>query len=663
MPAEAPPLAGVLAAVLRSWKHQRRLGLLTATGLAGCTLIVSRQLLAKSSAGSVVLPDQPEQRSAAAREKRTPAVDARFLKRLLFLLRIVVPSWHSEEALMLGTQAALLVSRSLLSLRMARLGGVGLRAVVNRSRADFSVALADFFLSGAAAAFVNSGIKWLTNCNTVAWRLRLTRHVHSRYLARRNFYHAAVLRAGGLDCADARIVEDLHTFCREMAELFTRTFKPALDVVLNTRRLAANTGYAGILTLYAYFLASGGAVRALSPPIPRLVAQGAALEGAFRRSHARLIAHAEEVAFLGGAAREEALLNSGLEAACGFSARLHLLQFRQSVLDQWALKYLASCVGWPILALPFLARPADGADAADVAARYKECDSLMQGAAASLGDLLLVYKRLQRLAGYTARVTELLEAFESNGEQAPDSALRLGDGDALGFDAVDVHAPDGRLLVRGLTLQLRAGRNVIVTGPNGGGKTSIFRVLAGLWPPSAGTVSVPRAELGAAGGCALFYVPQRPYLVTGSLRDQVLYPFPPPPPGTPAAAACDAQVLACLRRVRLDALGEGPSGLGRAHHDWADVLSGGEKQRLGLARVFYHRPRFAVLDESTSAINPDEEGGLYEQLAACGITLFSVAHRLELRRFHQLQLEFAADGEGGWRLSELGGAEAAAAEA
>ena len=108
-------------------------------------------------------------------------------------------------------------------------------------------------------------------------------------------------------------------------------------------------------------------------------------------------------------------------------------------------------------------------------------------------------------------------------------------------------------------------------------------------------------------------------------------------------------------RVHLEKLvANSAKGLDLVHFDWTDVLSGGEKQRLGLARLLYHRPKFAVLDESTSAINPDEEGSLYQQFAELGITVFSIAHRLELMKFHQLRLHFAADGTGTWSLTEIG---------
>jgi ABC-type uncharacterized transport system fused permease/ATPase subunit len=193
------------------------------------------------------------------------------------------------------------------------------------------------------------------------------------------------------------------------------------------------------------------------------------------------------------------------------------------------------------------------------------------------------------------------------------------------FDGVTVFSPDGRLLVKDVTFALKPGQNLFVTGANGAGKTSLFRVLAGLWAPAAGTVTRP--DVSRSGGSAaktagdrpfqVFYVPQKPYLVSGSLRDQVMYPLP----GEPGGGA-DRAVLEALRRVNLLKLVEAqPQGLDHTPHDWADVLSGGEKQRVGLARLYFHKPSYAVLDEATSAINPDEEGAFYDHLGGDPVQL------------------------------------------
>ena len=100
--------------------------------------------------------------------------------------------------------------------------------------------------------------------------------------------------------------------------------------------------------------------------------------------------------------------------------------------------------------------------------------------------------------------------------------------------------------------------------------------------------------------------------------------------------------------MELDYLVEREGGFD-AVNDWNDVLSGGEKQRVAMARLFYHKPVFAILDECTSAVSIDVEAKLYNRAKALGITLFTVSHRSTLFKFHEHILKF--DGLGDWKFS------------
>ncbi len=388
------------------------------------------------------------------------------------------------------------------------------------------------------------------------------------------------------------------------------------------------------------------------------------------------------MALLDGGVRERGLLDAALARTTAFSRSYYLLQFYQGTVDQWSIKYGASLIGWPVLAIPFLRSSAEGAE---VAARYREADTLIQNACGAIGDLMLIYKKVQRLAGLTTRVSELLEALDRMAaEEQPDAALAeaapagssaeggsdlkageeaaasLGAAEAAAgaaapeqpsivFDGVTVFTPDARCLVKGLSLRLPRGRHLLVTGPNGAGKSSLVRALKGLWPLQQGVVRLPVAAASEGG---VHYVPQNAYMMSGTLRDQVLYPEVPLLPAEEGAATQDARAAACMRAMGLAKL-LGDLGLDAWQQDWLEVLSGGEKQRVGLARLLYHRPAFAVLDEATSAVNSDEQARLHEALLEAGITLLSIAHRPEVRRFHHVELQLAGDGSGAWSLVPL----------
>jgi ABC-type uncharacterized transport system fused permease/ATPase subunit len=139
----------------------------------------------------------------------------------------------------------------------------------------------------------------------------------------------------------------------------------------------------------------------------------------------------------------------------------------------------------------------------------------------------------------------------------------------------------------------------------------------------------------------------------GTLRDQVIYP------DTPSEAASkhgsksnsDEAVRSSLASAGLERFAQGDLDL--AHREWDDVLSGGEKQRMGWARLFFHSPAFAALDEATSAVNVQQEGPLYQAAVDRNIMLLSIAHRPTVRNFHKFELNLVGDGSGSCTLSKI----------
>merc|ERR1719361_3264699 len=158
----------------------------------------------------------------------------------------------------------------------------------------------------------------------------------------------------------------------------------------------------------------------------------------------------------------------------------------------------------------------------------------------------------------------------------------------------------------------------MIVGPNGCGKSSLFRILGKLWPLWNGRLYAPEHSL--------FYIPQKPYLCVGTLRDQVIYPDDVEVAREKGWS--DEKLGALMGDVKLRYLvdrQESEENGFDATQDWNDVLSGGEKQRVAMARVFYHKPKFAILDECTSAVSVDVEAFMYEHCKEIGITHYHFA--------------------------------------
>lgn len=654
------------------------------------------------------------QQTAQAKQRSSAkvAVDQVFFKRLWTILSICIPGPMSQEALLVLIQGCLLVSRTLLTDYISRVEGFAGKALTSLEFDKFARAVVDFALLGLPAAVVNSGLKFMQKNLELSFQQRLTQQLHKMYTSNRAYYAASTL--GGLTHADQRITEDVEKFCFSISDLYSHTFKPLLDVLLFTRSLSHVMGYKGQVALYLYYIGVAYMLRAIAPPMAAMTAQESALVGAFRAAHQRLVAHAEEVAFNDppAGAAEQLILNQHLQRLITFTRLSSFQRFMQQIADGYFVKYFASTVSLLVYAGPiYFMDPRKRGNQGQLTADYIRSMRLLQNTSRGIGDLILIYKRMTGLAGHTSRVSELLEQvkqmssedtehkelFKRNlshsslaalAAQHPEEEQEFTDefnyddltgasplerppnsplppkrviSDIISFKRVALDAPDGMPLVRELSFEVRRGCSVMLMGPNGCGKSSLFRVLAGLWPLQAGEICCPPKQ-------QLFYLSQRPYLVTGTLRDQLLYPVPPARVWSaskpaeqqhytqvagqpPQYSGLDGELAACLAAVELDYLLGRGAGWDQVQ-PWNETLSGGEKQRLAMARLLFHKPAYAILDECTSAVSADGEVKLYEACVAASITLLSIAHRPTLKRFHQLVVHIdgtvSTTGKGWW---------------
>jgi ABC-type uncharacterized transport system fused permease/ATPase subunit len=227
---------------------------------------------------------------------------------------------------------------------------------------------------------------------------------------------------------------------------------------------------------------------------------------------------------------------------------------------------------------------------------------------------------------------------------------------------VDVCTPRGECICNHLSVEVNSTNSLIISGRNASGKTSLVRVLSGLWPHSAGEVHVPTPSNSRVPGLKdVFIVPQRIHMFLGTLADQVTYPISIDP--SLRTAAQEDQLMTLLNTVGIaylvnrwagDAEGVRDENLGLdCVARWEDVLSLGEQQRLSLARMFFHQPNFAVLDECTSAVSVDVEQKLYASAHAAGTSCVTISQRLSLPEFHRRELRVGVNNERGWSLDAV----------
>ncbi|KAJ7637086.1 ABC transporter transmembrane region 2-domain-containing protein [Roridomyces roridus] len=625
-------------------------------------------------------PTPPEKFASDARHfpqlssTAKPNIDAAFLRQLkAILFRIAIPSWRTKETLIVVLHSFFLIMRTVLSIAVARLDGRIVRDLVRADGKGFLKGLGLWFLLAIPSTYTNSMIRHLQSKLAMRLRTRLTRYTHDLYLSSApdlKYYRT------GLEGVDQYITADVENWAQSLAGLYGNILKPSLDLILFTSQLSASLGVRGTLLLFGNYYATVAILRAVTPAFGRLAAVEARLEGEYRAGMGRIGREGEEIAFYDGGARERDILSRAYLKLIKHVNSIYKIRIAYEWTEDYVIKYLWSAAGYGLIAVPLLftrtrrsvavqtgdARPDDA-----VAGRtetYISNRRLLISLADAGGRLMYAYKDLLELAGELIRAGfRFLAANHSSGlttriytllstlHNLPSLPLSEADVDTVTLSNVDVGIPVAGPLEVELDDALGTELPPVYGPPlvKDLSLTAVARVLAGLWAPHGPTSCVERPR-----GPDVFVIPQRAYMVTGSLLEQVIYPHSYPE--FAASGKTTEDLLRILEMVFLAYLPEREGGWA-TRKEWRDVLSGGEKQRMGMARVLYHQPKFAVLDECTSAVSSDVEGRMYENLKRMGITLITISLRPSLAKYHTLLLTLAGDGSARWTLTRVGTAE------
>ena len=465
------------------------------------------------------------------------------------------------------------------------------------------------------------------------WRRWLTGRFLDGYLKGRKYYHLG--SDSEIDNPDQRISEDINTFTGRSIHFLLVFLGSIMQLVAFSAVLwSISHLLVGVLAVYA-LVGTVIALYVFGNPLIHLNFLQLRREADFRFSLMRLREKAESIAFYRGEAQERAHIDGKFEKVFHNFSRLIRKQ-RSLNLFQRTFSQLTLVLPGVILVDRVLSGELEVGRAVQAAGAFTAVLAAVAVIVDNFESLSRFVAGIGRLQVLSNMVLPGAEPEAAAGGAAPRIEMRPGE--HLALEALTLHPPASeRVLIKELTLALRPGDALLITGDSGCGKSSLLRAIAGLWHTGSGVIQHPPLE-------SLFFLPQQPYLQPGTLRSQLIYP----------SAECnlgDEQLLDILAQVHLPQLAERVGGLG-AVQDWEKLLSIGEQQRLAFARVLVHAPRIVILDEATSALDSGNEASLYERLRSSGATLISIAHRPAVLRHHTHVLHLL--GEGAWAVHEAG---------
>lgn len=467
-----------------------------------------------------------------------------------------------------------------------------------------------------------AGYQYLRDRLSLQWRRWLTHRFVDHYFHNRAYYKLNTL-ATDIDNPDQRIAEDVRSFTQESLTFLLVLVESVLSVIAFSGVLwGISRPLVFFLVLYA-LIGTLVTTVVFGKPLVRLNFEQLKKEANFRFGLVRVRENAEAIAFYRGEARESDQVKQRFLDVFENVKRLLVWELNLNVLTN-AYEFI------PFILPALVVAPAIFAGEIEVG-KVSEAQGAFVRVFFSLN---VVVARFQALTTFGAGISRLyrFSEFLDQTEQAAETGnevIQSIEADRLAVEHLTLETPNHqRTLIEDLSVELPTGHGLLVMGPSGCGKSSLLRAIAGLWNSGKGKIIRPEAN-------RILFLPQRPYMVLGTLRDQLLYP-------NTEIEVNDAHLQQVLEQVNLADLSQRFGGFD-AEQDWADVLSLGEQQRLTFARLLVNQPDYAILDEATSALDLNNEAQLYQQLQALDTTFLSVGHRETLTNYHQAILELSQD--------------------
>ncbi|NVM92732.1 putative ATP-binding cassette transporter [Variovorax sp. SG517] len=492
-------------------------------------------------------------------------------------------------------------------------------------------------------AFFNIALQvlkfYVTQLLQLRWRAWITRNYLGRWMANRTFYEMELARYASKegttpDNPDQRIQEDMQLFTSATMTLSMGLLNAVVTLVSfvgilwglsgTTEFSLSGTTYqvagAMVWLALAYCVVGTIITHYIGRPLIGLNFRQQRFEADFRHHLVRVREYSEAIAL----DRGEKVEHGQLDLRFGSVLRNYL----QLIKQQKNLVTFTAFFGQAAVIFPFVVAAPRFFSGAIQLGQLMQISSAFGKVQDSLSWFVDNYDSVAVWRATTDRLTSFDDAIRARAAQ--ENALERSDAPSLQADGLSLNLPNGTSLLANAALAAKAGDSVLVQGPSGSGKSTLFRAFAGIWPFARGRVQVPADAM---------FVPQRPYMPDGPLRVALAYP-------EDASRYSDEQ----LRQALNDALL--PEFAGRLDDSdaWSQKLSGGEQQRLAIARVLLKKPRWVFADEISSALDAPAERTLYQRLSemvrAGGGAMVSVAHRAAVGEFHNQRWTLVPEAEG-----------------
>jgi putative ATP-binding cassette transporter len=564
-----------------------------------------------------------------------PKTTKHFIKDLWLLTK---PYWFSEERWVARGLLAAIVSLNL--------GLVYVNVLINKWNNDFYNTLQNMDKDGFFHQILKFGLLalvfilfavyqlYLKQMLQIKWRRWLTANYINDWASHRTYYYLQ-LTGNDTDNPDQRIADDLNRFCENTVRLSLGLLSSVVTLITFITILWGLSGSIDIpfndskLTIPGYMVwvaliyAVGGTYLShiIGRALINLNFNQQKFEANFRFSLIRFRENAESIALYHGEKDEKISLEHSFTF---IRDNWWALMRRTKALTWFQAGYgqIANIFPYVVAAPRYFAGSIKLGGLMQIGSAFGQVQDASSWFVSAYGDLAEWRATVERLT--TFRLA--MDGAQTKMKHANQLKITPWPSAHYALNKVSLSLPNGKQLVNQIDLEFKEAEHVLITGASGCGKSTLFRTLSGIWPFASGTIMRPEQS-------SELFLPQKPYLTIGTLREQLSYP-------TPASKFTDQQMVVTLLACGLDKFTD------RLHEKehWSHVLSGGEQQRIAICRALLQKPDWLFLDESTSAVDEATEEKLYQTLQQQlpNTTIISIGHRTSLEKLHHKTFNLSA---------------------